>query len=275
MTRGAAKVLFVLAGAALVAGTSFAQTGAQTGRPRGGGKPKPGAKPPAAQATQVDAGNDSPEENKELADLRSPQSDAGAAGTSGPVPPPPASGAREGDGGVKPSPLNPAPGEFANGSLDAGAPSIDYDRLLGDIAALRARVAAVGDSLFHARIGVGIETAGDHGKIARLTIAIDDGVVYTAPASFRADDMTAIYNHAVAPGRHAVTVEVERKDDRNDAFATSQKSRFIVEVPKDEQLDVEVKITDESTMGGDFPSDRSGRYELRVRAKAVARPLKK
>ncbi len=172
------------------------------------------------------------------------------------------------------SPLNPAPNELP-GATPAGVPVVDYDRLLGDIAALRARVAAVGDSLFHSRIGVGIETAGDHGKIARLTVAIDDGIVYTAPQSFHADDMTAIYNHAVAPGRHAVTVEVERKDDRNDAFATSQKSRFIVEVPKDEQLDVEVKITDESTMGGDFPSDRSGRYELRVRAKAVARPLKK
>lgn len=264
MTRGAAKLMIALAGAALVAGTAFAQPK----KP----KPKPAAKPPV----QVDAGADTPyEENKDFGERGTVlPSDGGVlAPSTGPVPAPVT---REGgDGGVKASPLNPAPGEFANGSLDAGAPSVDYDRLLGDIAALRARVAAVGDSLFHSRIGVAIETAGDHGKIARLTVAIDDGVVYTAPASFHADDLTAIYNHAVAPGRHAVTVEVERKDDRNDAFATTQKSRFIVEVPKDEQLDVEVKITDESTMGGDFPSDRSGRYELRVRAKAVARPIKK
>jgi hypothetical protein len=269
MTRGAAKLMFVLAGAALVAGTAVAQ-------PRKP-KPKPGTKPPAAQ---VDAGGESPYDESgfgERGTATSATGDAGAPST-GPVPAP-VTRDNGGDGGVKASPLNPAPGEFASSSLDAGAGpgqgSVDYDRLLGDIAALRARVAAVGDSLFHSRIGVGIETAGDHGKIARLTVAIDDGVVYTAPASFHADDMTAIYNHAVAPGRHAVTVEVERKDDRNDAFATSQKSRFIVEVPKDEQLDVEVKITDESTMGGDFPADRSGRYELRVRAKAVARPLKK
>ena len=269
MTRGAAKLMILLAGAALVAGTAFAQPS----RPGKAGKPKPGAKPPV----QVDAGaTESPYDEGtfgERATVPSGSSDAGAPST-GPVPPPVTRESGDG-GGVKASPLNPAPGEFANGSLDAGAPSVDYDRLLGDIAALRARVAAVGDSLFHSRIGVGIETAGDHGKIARLTVAIDDGVVYTAPQSFHADDMTAIYNHAVAPGRHAVTVEVERKDDRNDAFATLQRSRFIVEVPKDEQLDIEVKITDESTMGGDFPSDRSGRYELRVRAKAVSRPLKK
>lgn len=267
MMRGAIKALVVLAGAALVAGTAFAQ-------PKKNAKPRPGAKPPA----QVDAGtNDSPyddsagERGPGNGSERSSSADAGASST-GPVPAPVT---HDTDGGVKASPLNPAPGELSNPSLDAGAPSVDYDRVLGDIAALRARVAAVGDSLFHSRIGVGIETAGDHGKIARLTIAIDDGIVYTAPTSFHADDLTAVYNHAVAPGRHAVTVEVERKDDRNDAFATSQKSRFIVEVPKDEQLDVEVKITDESTMGADFPSDRNGRYELRVRAKAVARSIKK
>jgi hypothetical protein len=260
MTRGAAKVLFALAGAALVAGTAFAQ-------PKKPAKPKLGTKPTVAQ---VDGGESPSEESNGTP--ASTNGDGGAPST-GPVPAPVAR--ESGDGGVKASPLNPAPGELANPSLDAGSPSVDYDRLLGDIAALRARVAAVGDSLFHSRIGVGIETAGDHGKIARLTIAIDDGVVYTAPSAFHADDMTAVYNHAVAPGRHAVTVEVDRKDDRNDAFATSQRSRFIVEVPKDEQLDVEVKITDESTMGGDFPADRSGRYELRVRAKAVAHPIKK
>lgn len=264
MTRGAAKLMILLAGAALVAGTAFAQ-------PKKPGKPKPGAKPPV----QVDAGSsETPYDEGTFGERGTVPSSNDAGASTGPVPPPAARESGDG-GGVKASPLNPAPGEFASGSLDAGSPSVDYDRLLGDIAALRARVAAVGDSLFHSRIGVGIETAGDHGKIARLTVAIDDGVVYTAPQSFHADDMTAIYNHAVAPGRHAVTVEVERKDDRNDAFATSQKSRFIVEVPKDEQLDIEVKITDESTMGGDFPSDRSGRYELRVRAKAVSRPLKK
>lgn len=177
------------------------------------------------------------------------------------------------DGGVKPSPLNPAPNEFPDG----GAPpqSLDYDRLLADIAALRARVAAVSDTMFRSRLVVALETSGDHGRIARLTVSLDDGVVYAAPAQqgFRADDLTTIYDHAVAPGRHAVTIDVDRKDDREESYRTSQRSRFTIDVPRDNRLQLDVRIWDDSNMGADFPGDKSGRYELKIRAKASAKPV--
>jgi hypothetical protein len=176
------------------------------------------------------------------------------------------------DGG-RPSPLNPTAQEMP-GNADAGAP-IDYDRLLADIAALRARVAAVSDNLYQSRINVMLETSGDHGKITKLTVALDDGVVYTAPASFAASDMTTVYDHAVAPGRHAVTIDVERKDDRDESFRTSQRNRFMVDVPRDNALKVEVKIIDDSSMGADFPGDKSGKYDLRFRVKASAKPVGK
>jgi hypothetical protein len=194
--------------------------------------------------------------------------------SSGPAPAPAASSAAlpvpppaEGSGG-KLSPLNPAANEFT----DAGPPpsSIDYDRLLADIGSLRARVAAVSDTLFHSRIAVSLETSGDHGRIAALAVSLDDGVVWTAPAAFRADDPTTVYDHAVAPGHHAVTVDVERRDDRNDTFRSAQRSRFVVDVPADARLGVEVKIWDDSNMGGDFPGDKKGTYELRVRLRASA-----
>jgi hypothetical protein len=202
-----------------------------------------GAPPPAASALTVP-----------------PVADAG------PVPPPPT---ESGDGG-KLSPLNPAPNEFS----DAGPPatSVDYDRLLADIGSLRARVAAVSDTLFHSRIAVSLETSGDHGRIASLTVSLDDGVVWTSPAAFRAQDATIVYDHAVAPGHHAVTIDVERRDDRNDTFRSGQRSRFVVDVPADERLAVEVKLWDDSNMGGDFPSDKKGSYELRVRMRAKAQP---
>src|SRR5262249_7397149 len=116
---------------------------------------------------------------------------------------------------------------------------------------------------------------GDHAKLARLTVSLDDGVVYTSPQGFRADDMTAVYDHGVAPGRHAVTIDVERRDDREETFRNTQRSRFVVEVPKDERLVVEIRVGDDSNMGADFPGDRSGKYDLRVRVKAASRPLGK
>ncbi|MGH7296247.1 MAG: hypothetical protein ACRELB_15000, partial [Polyangiaceae bacterium] len=193
---------------------------------------------------------------------------AAAVGDAGPVPPPPPM--ESADGG-RLSPLNPAANEFS----DAGPPvlSFDYDRLLADIGALRARVSAVSDTLFHSRIGIAVETSGDHGRIAAMTVSLDDGVVWTSPTAFRADDTTTVYDHAVAPGHHAVTVDVERRDDRNDAFRSAQRSRFVVDVPADQRLGVEIKLWDDSNMGGDFPSDKKGTYELRVRMRAKAQAI--
>ncbi len=177
----------------------------------------------------------------------------------------------QGDGGApKLSALNPAANEFPDGG--APAETIDYDKLLADIAALRARVAAVSDNLFRSRIVIEVETSGDHGRIARLNVSLDDGVVYTSPPNFRADDLTIVYDHAVAPGRHAITLEIERRDDRDESFRNAQRSRFIVDVPRDDRLVAETKIWDDSSMGGDFPGDRSGKYDLRVRLKAQAKP---
>ena len=227
---------------------------AQRGRPVG----KPPAKPPAASKDAA------PSED-------STDGGAGAAPAStASVPAPPAD---LGDGGVRPSPLNPAPQE-SPGSVDAGTP-VDYDRLLADIAALRARVAAVSDNLYQSRVAVALLTDGDHGKIARLTVSLDDGVVYTAPAAFAASDMTVVYDHAVAPGRHAVTIDIDRKDERDESFRTSQKNSFTIDVPRDNRVEVQVKIIDDSSMGKDFPADKSGAYDLRLKVKAVAKPVGK
>ena len=230
-------------------------------QPRGKPAPKP-AKPPA---TKTDA--QAPDEPRDTAS-------AGDAGGAPPEPPPVAEAS---DGGVKPSPLNPTQQEMPGGTVDSGAPGtpLDYDRLLADIAALRARVAAVSDNLYQSRVAVALQTDGDHGKIARLTVSLDDGVVYTAPASFAASDMTIVYDHAVAPGRHAVTVDIDRKDDREESFRTSQKNRFTVDVPRDNRVEVRVLVIDDSSMGKDFPADKSGKYDLRVRVKAVAKPVTK
>jgi hypothetical protein len=186
----------------------------------------------------------------------------------GPIPAPPADESL--DGG-KLSPLNPAPNEFSDGG--APGPSLDYDRLLSDIASLRARVAAVSDTLFHSRIAISIETESDHGRIASLLVSLDDGVVWSSPPAFRANEEAIIYDHAAAPGHHAVTVDVERRDDRNDAFRSAQRSRFIVDVPAEERLSVELRLWDDSGMGGDFPGDKKGQYELKIRASAKAQPI--
>jgi hypothetical protein len=240
---------------------------------QGHAKPGKGAKPkPAASASGDNPYEDRAPPSSPSASGSTPApaasqatSDAGSA----PPPPPPPENT---EGGI-PSPLNPAANEFS----DAGVQpvSVDYDRLLSDIASLRARVAAVSDTLFHSRIAIAIEANGDHAKVASLSVSLDDGVVWTSPSSFRADAPTVVYEHALAPGHHAVTVDVERRDDRSDGFRSAQRSRFTVDVPAEQRLAVDVRVSDDSDMGGDFPSDKKGQYDLRIRARAEARPLGK
>jgi hypothetical protein len=237
---------------------------------KGGGAKKP-------PRTAPDAGTDNPYEDV-MASVASAKGDAGAAVDAGAalaldaaIPAP--QGTQLLDGGLRPSPLNPAPEEMP--SLAAPDAGVDVDRLIADVATLRARVAAVGDNLFRSRMSVSVQTKGSHARVQRLVLSLDDGVVFTSPAGFKAEDMTPIYARGLAPGRHAITLEIERADDRNEAFKSSQRSRFMVEVPKDSELKVELKVSDDSSMGGDFPKSQDGDYDLRVKLYAEAKPVGK
>jgi hypothetical protein len=141
------------------------------------------------------------------------------------------------------------------------------------VAALRARVAAVGDTLFRSRLAISVRAEGDRADLQRLVVSLDDGAVYVAPPGFRGDDRATVYEHAVAPGKHAITVEVERRDSKDEAFRSAQRSRFVVDVPRDHRLEVELRLGDDSDMGHDFPEGKSGNYDVRVRLKATARPV--
>lgn len=262
--RSRARLL--LAGVVLFGGVTLALAQPKKGAPAPKKPPKPA----------LDAGaEDNPYEPSAAKAEGGAPAPAAAADAGGPVPAPAGLQGPSGDGGVRPSPLNPTPEEMPGAKLDGGAPPVDYDKLVADIAALRARVSAVGDSMFRSRVAVSIETDNDHAKIGRLTIALDDGVVFTAPQNFRADDMKPVYQAGVAAGRHAITVDVDRADERNDAFKTSQRTRFLVDVPRDQELAVDLKITDDSNMGKDFPADQKGKYQLEVRMNAKARTPKK
>lgn len=226
------------------------------------------ARPKPVAATPVDAAT----EPKVSEDDRDRATALDAASTSAPAASPVESAAN-GDGGGRNSPLNPAPGEMP-GAAAIDARTIDYDRLLADIAALRTRVAAVGESLFQSRMAIAVRVEGDRGRLAKLTVSVDDGVVYTSPSGFRADEPTPVFARALAPGRHAVTIDVEREDRENAAFKSTQRSRFVVEVGRDEQLDVTLRVEDDSSMG-DLPGKKKGDYDLRVRMKATSSAIRR
>ena len=221
----------------------------------------PPAKKPAAAATA---------EPEPVADEKA-ESDAapapeGTAETSGddlgPAPPP----AKEQDEKTRPSPLTPEPNEFPKGNLKP--PPAEYDQLLSDIAALRSRVAALTTTLFKSKLRIIVETAGDDARITSFVVTLDEGVVFSSPDRFVADDEKTVYEHAVAPGHHVIGVEIEREDTRGQQYKTWQTSRFSVVVPDSQLLETHMVVTDDSDMAEDFPEDEDGEYDVEVRVRA-------
>ena len=167
---------------------------------------------------------------------------------------------------TKPSPLTPLPAEFPSGA--AKPPPFAYDKLLGDIAALRSRVAALTTTLFASKLRVVVETRGDDARLASFNVTLDDGVVFSAPDRFSAEDERVVYEHAVAPGHHVVGIEIERFDARNKVYRTWQSSRFSVLVPENKLVSTHLIVIDDSDMAEDFPDDADGEYDIRVKLRA-------
>ena len=168
--------------------------------------------------------------------------------------------------GSKLSPLTPAPNEFPGKLLPT--PTVELDRLLGDIATLRGRVAALTTTLFKSRIRVIVEAHGSEARIEALNVNLDDGVVFAAPERFSAEDERIVYEHAVAPGQHVLGLDIERYDLRGKNFRTWQSSRFSVVVPEGRLVEAHFKLEDSSDMAEEFPDDQDGEYEIGVRLRA-------
>lgn len=239
-----------------LAGAAHAQTG----------KKAPQKSPPADAAADTKKSSDQKEpdggthanssEASESNDTATADDDLGE-------PPPPR---KEVDEETKPSPLTPRPDEFPQGKLKP--PPIEYDQLLSDIAALRSRVAALTTTLFKSKLRIIVETDGDDARITSFVVTLDDGVVFSAPSRFVADDEKTVYEHAVAPGHHVIGVEVEREDARGKQYKTWQTSRFSVVVPDSQLLETHMVVSDDSDMAEDFPDDADGEYDVRVRLRA-------
>jgi len=182
MRRSLSYVLF--AAGALTATVALAQV-------KKGGGPR-GTRRPTGASKDAGAGDSGPYDKGDLGKAVPTTSDGGsppaetvasaAVGADAAEPPGESPAAQSqsqaaADESVRSSPLNPRPEEFPDGG--AVMTSAELDKIIGEIAALRARVAVVSDTLFHSRVVLRVETRGDHARIAKLVVTLDEGIVYT------------------------------------------------------------------------------------------------
>ncbi len=235
-----------------------------------GQPPRRGAKPSAeseSKAAAEKSAEKSEGEKKPAESAAEAPAEPSGSGTDDLGAPPPKRAEPGADPRSRTSPLTPEPNEFPQAA--AKPAPIDYDRLLGDIAALRSRVAALTTSLFASKLRVVVEVDdADAARIANFSVTLDDGVVYSAPSQFSAEEGKVVYEHAVSPGHHLLGIEIERYDAQNREYKSWQASKFSVVVPESQLVEAEVRMKDDSDMAEDFPSDHDGEYDLRVRLRA-------
>jgi hypothetical protein len=158
--------------------------------------------------------------------------------------------------------LNPGPEEFP--SAAAATISSPLDALLSRVAALRSRIAALTSAMFSSKLRIELRSVGDGVRLKSLTISLDGGVIYNAPARASFERVELVYEHAVAPGPHIVGVEVERHALELPQFSSWQSSRFVVVVPEKKQLWTRLELEDGSDMGQESEAEAAGQYDLRV-----------
>ena len=223
-----------------------------------------GAKEPAAGgATSTSNSADAPKASAEASDETedSAEEESSEPGL-GDEAPPAAATKKE----PPPSPLTPRADEFPKErpALDTQA----LDALLGEIATLRGRVAALTTTLFASKLVVVFDAEGDDSRFESLTITLDGGVIYSAPKKAVTDEPIVVYEHAVAPGYHTIGVETERYDVRSKDYKHWQQSKFSVLIPDKKKLRAHISLSDDSDIAEDFPEDEDGEYELGTRLRA-------
>ncbi len=162
------------------------------------------------------------------------------------------------DGGARVSPLTPAISEYPRG--DAGFSNAPTDVTLSEIALLRARVAKLSEGVFKSRIVVSVR-ADSSARLGKVSVSVDDNVLYTSSSTASFSDGTEVLKKAVAPGGHAITVESEWTDPNNERVRGVQKSRYLVEVGQDEEFSATFRLTGESSLG----KSSEGSFDLRSR----------
>ena len=124
----------------------------------------------------------------------------------------------------------------ATGCRDGGAAPVDYDKLIGDVAALRARAATLSDGLFRSRVAIDDRDRRrpDEARAPARCRSTTASSTPRPPAFARRTTrrVRALDRAGQARDHGRRRARTTRRTSRSE---TSQRSRFTVDVPKDQQ----------------------------------------
>ncbi|MFO0686168.1 MAG: hypothetical protein U0234_29165 [Sandaracinus sp.] len=176
------------------------------------------------------------------------------------APPPPASTASA-DVGPTPPDLSPL--------------RADYSALMDDMVAARELVATLGQELFQTRVAISVQDrAGDDQSLASFSLELDGTPVFHVEGEIEGGgDGRQVYEGALAPGPHVLTVSMEQRAATDSEYRYVQRDTYRFIVVRDRRTEVGIVLEDDSDIAQHFQNDGEGRYDVHTRVRVATRAL--
>jgi hypothetical protein len=146
---------------------------------------------------------------------------------------------------------------------------------MDDMVSARELVATLGEDLFHTRVAITVQDrAGDDQSLANFALELDGAPVFHAEGEIEGGgDGRQVYEGALAPGPHVLTVAMEQRASEDAEYRYVQRDTYRFVVVRDRRTEITIVLEDDSDIAHNFPHDGEGRYDVHTRVRVATRAL--
>lgn len=145
-----------------------------------------------------------------------------------------------------------------------------FVELMDEAVRLRSRIAAVSKRVGGARVTIALEhESGDVHPLEGVELFVDGVPVFSEQVG--SSDRRTLFEGAMRPGMHQLTLLVTFRDREGQAYRHQQRSQFGFEVAAKKRTEVTAVVEDDSQIAEDFPDDGEGEYEVLTRLRVATR----
>jgi hypothetical protein len=192
--------------------------------------------------------------------------------TPAPVAPPPPAAQVTPDA---PVPTSTAPSDPGPVPPDLSPLRAEYTSVMDDMVAARQLVSTLGEELFRTRVAVTVQDrAGDDQSLARFALSLDGAPIFRTETEIEGGaEGRQVYEGALAPGPHVLTVEIEQRASADTEYRYVQHDTYRFVVVRDRRTELTIVLEDDSDIAQQFTQGGEGRYDVHTRVRVATRAL--
>jgi hypothetical protein len=172
-------------------------------------------------------------------------------------------------------PTSTAPSDPGPVPPDLSPLRAEYTSVMDDMVAARQLVSTLGEELFRTRVAVTVQDrAGDDQSLARFALSLDGAPIFRTETEIEGgSEGRQVYEGALAPGPHVLTVETEQRASSDAEYRYVQHDTYRFVVVRDRRTELTIVLEDDSDIAQQFTSGGEGRYDVHTRVRVATRAL--